>query len=66
MVMRTSGRPHVMFGWKTPLDVIEGLFLMDIDEDTSIDRIGKARPFDFVRLKDDVSIGQNNGRTEIP
>jgi hypothetical protein len=37
---------------------------MDIDEDTSINRIGKARPFDFV--KDDVSIGQDNGRTEIP
>jgi len=57
---------HVMFSWKTPLDVIEGLFFMDIDEDTSIDRIGKARPFDFVRLKDDVSIGQDNRRPETP
>ena len=55
---------HVMFGGKTPLDVIEGLFLMYVDENTSIDRIGKARPFDFMWLKDDVSIGQDNGRPE--
>jgi hypothetical protein len=27
-----------MFGWETPLDVVKGLFLMDVDEDTSIDR----------------------------
>jgi hypothetical protein len=53
-----------MFGWETPLDVIESLFLMDIDEHTSIDRVGKARPFDFAGLKDDVSIGQDNSRPE--
>ena len=53
---------NVVFGRKTPLDVIEGLFLVDIDEHTSIDRVGQARPFDFVRLKDDVSVGQDNGR----
>ena len=46
---------HVMFGWKTPLDVVKGLFLMDVDEDASIDRIENASPFDFARLKDDVS-----------
>ena len=48
---------RVMFGWKTPLDVIKGLFIVDIDQDTPIDRIGNARPPDFVRLKDNVSIG---------
>jgi hypothetical protein len=31
---------------------------VDIDEYTSIDRVGKPRPFDFARLKDDVSIGR--------
>ena len=46
-----------MFGWKTPLDVIEGLFLMDIDEYTPIDRVRQAGPLDFARLKNDVSIG---------
>ena len=55
---------NVVFGWKTPLDVIEGLFLVNIDQHTSIDRIGQARAFDFVRLKDDVSVGQDNGRSE--
>jgi hypothetical protein len=28
---------YVMFGWKTPLDVIDGLFLVNLD--ASIDRI---------------------------
>jgi hypothetical protein len=32
-----------MFGRETPLDIIEGLLLVDIDEYTSIDRIGQAR-----------------------
>ena len=34
---------NVVFGGKAPLDVIKGLFLVDIDEHTSIDRIGQAR-----------------------
>jgi hypothetical protein len=37
-----------MFGRKAPLDVIKGFFLIDMDEDTPIDRIGDAGPFDFV------------------
>ena len=54
----------VVFGWKTPLDVIEGLFLMDIDKYAPVDRVGQARSLDLVRLKNDVSIGQDNGRSE--
>ena len=53
---------NVVFSRKAPLDVIEGLFLVDIDQHTSIDRVGQARPFDFVRLKDDIPVGQDNGR----
>ena len=57
---------RIMFGGKTPLNVVKDLFFMDINQYTSLDRLGKARPFDFVRLKDDVSIGEDNGRPEIP
>ena len=55
-----------MFGWKTPLDVIEGLFLMDINKYAPVDRVGQARSLDLVRLKNDVSIGQDNCRSETP
>ena len=37
---------------------------MDIDQHTTIDRLGQARAFDFARLKDDVPVGQDNGRAE--
>jgi hypothetical protein len=55
---------QVMFGRKTPLNLIEGLFVVDVDEHTSINRIGKARPLDFARPKDHVSIGQHNARPQ--
>jgi hypothetical protein len=38
---------HVVFGWKTPLNLIEGLFVVDVDEHTSINRIGKGRPLEL-------------------
>ena len=55
---------NVMFGGKTALNVVERFFLVDIDEHTSINRVGQTRPFDFVWLKDDVAIGKDNGRAE--
>jgi hypothetical protein len=55
--MRFVVDKDVMFGWKTALDVIKGLFLMDIDEDTPIDRIGNARPFDYMWLSDRITVG---------
>jgi DNA-binding Lrp family transcriptional regulator len=41
---RSVVEQHVMFGWKTPPNVIDGLFLVDIADHTSVNRIGKARP----------------------
>src|SRR5262249_47110247 len=54
----------VVFGRKATLDVIESLFLVNIDQYTAIDRVGQAPLFNFVWLKDDVPIGQDNGRAE--
>ena len=57
---------NIVFGWKTPLDVIQGLFFVDINKYAPVDGVGQARSLDLMRLKNDVSIGQDNGRSEIP
>src|SRR5262245_62947027 len=54
-----------MFCGKAPLHVIQRSFLVDINEDASIDRVGEARSLNFVWLKDDVSVGQDNRRPNV-
>ena len=55
---------NVMLGRITPLDVVEGFFLMNIDQHTSIDRVSKTGALDFMRLKDDVTVRQDDGQAE--
>src|SRR5579884_4152232 len=56
---------NVMLGRIAPLDVVEGLFLVDIDQHVSIDGVGETRTLDLARLEDDVAVRQDNGRTAV-
>jgi len=53
-----------MGGRMAPLDVVERLFLVDIDEHR-IDHFGQPGALDLMRLKDDVAVGQDHGRSII-
>ena len=49
-----------MLGGIAPLDVVELLFLVDIDQDVALDGLEKAGPLDLSRLKDNIAIRQNH------
>ena len=51
---------HVMVGRIAPLDIIQGFFLMDIDQHMSIHSIGQTCAFDFAGLEDDIAVGQDD------
>jgi hypothetical protein len=51
----------VMLGWEAPLDVIKGLVL---DQHSTIHRVGETGALYFVRLEDDVAVGQDDGRAD--
>ena len=53
-----------MVGRMAPRDVVERLFLMDIDEHR-IDHFGQSGALDLVRLKNDVAVGQDDGRSNV-
>src|SRR3954468_9751087 len=44
------------------LDVGEHLFLVNVDEDATVDGLPETRALDLSRLKDDVSVGEDDGR----
>lgn len=56
---------NVTLGGITPLDVIEGCFLVNVDQYTSRYRSGQAGASNLMGLKDDVTIRQDDGGAKI-
>src|SRR5438477_4950660 len=44
-----------------PLDVIELLLLVDVDQYVTLDRLEDPRPLHFARLKHDITVRQDDG-----
>ena len=55
---------NITLGGIAPLDVIEGFFLMNVNQYASRHRIGETGALNFVRLKDDVTVRQDDGGTK--
>ena len=47
-----------------PLDVVQRLLLVDVDQHIAVDRLGNAGSLDLARLEDDVAVGQDHRRAE--
>ena len=52
-----------MLGRKSPLDVVQGLFLMDIDQHFSVRDLGQSPMLDLARLEDDIAV-RSGSRSE--
>src|SRR4051794_5971941 len=55
---------HVMLGWVASFDILELAFLVDINEDVTVDRGPEARLPDLVWLEHRVSIGEDHGSSQ--
>ena len=47
-------------------DVVQHLFLVDVDQHLALDRRPQPRPLDLARLKDDVAVGEERGPPAPP
>jgi hypothetical protein len=56
---------HVVLGRVASLDIVELAFLVDIDENVTVDRGPEARSPDLVRLEHRVSVGEDHGPSEL-
>src|SRR5215467_16328325 len=54
----------VVCGRKTPLDVGQHLLLVQVDQYTPLDRVPQARALHLARLKNHVTVGDNDRRTK--
>ena len=50
----------VVLGRVAPLDVVELLLLVDVDQDVAVDGLEQARAMDLARLEDDVAVGEDD------
>ena len=52
-----------MPGGISALDVVQGVLLVDVDQNPIVDSLGEARTLDLARLEDGIAVGQNDGRS---
>ena len=57
---------HVMVSRIAPLDIVEVMLLVDVYQDTTVNRFEDAGSLHFARLKDDITVGQYNGFSPGP
>ena len=50
---------------KTPLDIIEFLFLVNVNQNVSVYGFGEAGPFHLARLENDIAVGQDDRRPPL-
>src|SRR5262249_42418003 len=57
---------HVVLGGMPSLDILELAFLVNVDEDTALHRVGEPRALDLAGLEDHIAVGEDDGGPPRP
>ena len=50
----------IVIGWVETPDIFKLLLLVDVDEDTVVERVPEAGPFHLARLEHGIAVGQDD------